>query len=127
MTETMEAIILTEVSDKEERIATLEAELEQKKQKCSSLERQLVIERFGVARFTYDNKLISFYTGFAIYSLFQSFYKCIEPTANNMQSMYYQPSETIGLASRKRCMLLIDELFCSYVDLEQVYLSKIWL
>ena len=28
-----------------------------------------------------------------------------------MQSMYYQPSETIGLAGRKRCMLLIDELF----------------
>ena len=111
MTETMEAISFPEVSDKEERIATLEAELEQQKQKCAALERQLVMERFGVARFTYDNKLISFYTGFATYSMFQSFYECIEPTAKNMQSMYYQPSETIGLAGRKRCMLLIDELF----------------
>ena len=107
----MEAIGFLEVSDREERIATLYAELEQQKQKCAALERQLVMKRFGVARFTYDNKLISFYTGFATYSMFQSFYECIEPTAKNMQSMYYQPSETIGLAGRKRCMLLIDELF----------------
>ena len=60
-----------EVSDREERIATLEAELEQQKQKCAALERQLVMERVGVARFTY-NKLIFFYTRFATYSMFQS-------------------------------------------------------
>ena len=69
------------------------------------------MERFGVARFTYDKKLISFYTGFATYSMFQSVYECIEPTAKNMQCMFYQASETISLSGRKRCMLLIDELF----------------
>ena len=108
MPETMEAISFADVLDKIERIATFEAELEQQKQKCAALERQ-VIERFGVARFTDDNMLISFYTGFATYSMFQSFYEYIEPTAKKMQSMYYQPNETIGLSDRKRCMLLIDE------------------
>jgi hypothetical protein len=36
---------------------------------------------------------------------------CIEPTAQNMQSAYYQSSEVISLAERKRNMLLINELF----------------
>ena len=31
--------------------------------------------------------------------------------ARNMQSMYYQSSDTISLSGRKRNMLLIDELF----------------
>ena len=100
-----------EVSEKEERIATLEAELEREKRKCAALQNQLTMERFGITRFTNDNKLISFYTGFATYAMFLSFYECIEPTAKNMQSMYYQASETIGLSGRKRCMLLVDELF----------------
>ena len=43
--------------------------------------------------------------------MFQSFYECIEPTAKNMQSMYYQASGTFSLSGRKKCMLLIDELF----------------
>ena len=102
---------MQEVSEKEERIATLEAELEREKQKCAALQNQLTMERFGITRFTNDNKLISFYTGFATYAMFLSFYECIEPTAKNMQSMYYQASETIGLSGRKRCMLLVDELF----------------
>ena len=90
---------------------SLEAELEQQKQKCATLQSRLNLERFGVARFAYDKKLISFYTAFATYSMFQSFYVCIDPTSKNMQCMYYQPSETICLSGRKRCMLLIEELF----------------
>ena len=97
--------------DTDERIAILETELKNEKQKCAALQIQLKMERFGVTRFSRDNKLISFYTGFATYTMFQSFYECIEPTAKNMQSMYYQPSDTISLSGRKRCMLLIDELF----------------
>ena len=42
---------------------------------------------------------------------FLAFYRCIEPTAQNMQSAYYQISKVINLAGRKRNMLLIDELF----------------
>ena len=71
-----------EATTKEERIATLEAELEREKQKSASLQNQLTLERFGVTRFSNDKKLISFYTGFATYSMFLSFYECIEPTAN---------------------------------------------
>ena len=107
----METDSVQEVSEEEERIATLEAELEREKQKCAALQNQLTMERFGITRSTNDNKLISFYTGFATYAMFLSFYECIEPTAKNMQSMYYQASETIGLSGRKRCMLLVDELF----------------
>ena len=107
----METDSVQEVSEKAERIATLEAELEREKQKCAALQNQLTMERFGITRFTNDNKLISFYTGFATYAMFLSFYECIEPTAKNMQSIYYQASETICLSGRKRCMLLVDELF----------------
>ena len=76
---------MQEVSQKEERIATLEAELEREKQKCAALQNQLTMERFGITRFTNDNKLIPFYTGFATYAMFLSFYECIEPTTKNMQ------------------------------------------
>ena len=66
-----------------------------------------------MTRFANDGKLINFYTGFAryMYQMFRAFYECIEPTAKNIQSMYYQASEIISLSVRKRCMLLIDELF----------------
>ena len=39
---------MQEVSEKEERIATLEAELEQEKQKCAALQNKLTMERFGI-------------------------------------------------------------------------------
>ena len=61
----MDTDSVQEVSEKEERIATLDAELEREKQKCAALQNQLTMERFGITRFTNDNKLISFYIGFA--------------------------------------------------------------
>ena len=75
------------------------------------LKKQLDLERFGINRFTADNKLISFYTGFSSYQVLLAFYEWIEPNARNMLSMYYLSSETISLSDRKRNMLLIDELF----------------
>ena len=44
--------------DKDERIAILETELKNEKQKCAALQIQLKMERFGVTRFSRDNKLI---------------------------------------------------------------------
>ena len=82
--EAMEVDNVPDATAKEERIAMLEAELEREKQKSLSLQNQLTLERFGVARFSNDNKLISFYTGFATYSMFRSFYECIEPTAKKI-------------------------------------------
>ena len=69
------------------------------------------MERFGIYRFGNDDSLISFYTGFPSYKAFNVFFKWVEPTAQNAHSPYYLPSETISLAGRPRCMLLIDELF----------------
>lgn len=72
---------------------------------------KLKLERFGVNRFSYDDDKINFYTGFPTYQSFVEFYSFAEPTASNMQSAYYQPSETLSLKGRPRTMLLIDELF----------------
>lgn len=85
--------------------------LKEKEEECEMLKQQLEIERFGIQRFSSDNALISFYTGFSSYITFSAFFYCIKPAATNMQSAYYACSETVSLAGRKRNMLLIDELF----------------
>jgi len=69
------------------------------------------MEKKLVTRFSNDDKQILFYTGFQTYALLLTFFRCIEPSASNMQSMYYESSETVSLAGRKRSMLLIDEFF----------------
>ena len=94
-----------------EEIERLSLLLEEKSNECDRLQRQLELERFGVNRFTTDDTLILFYTGFSSYKQFLMFYTCIEPNAQNMKSMYYVASDTLSLAGRKRNMLLIDELF----------------
>lgn len=99
------------VIDHEEELKQLRLELEEKTNKCESLEKQLKLEKFGVNRFSMDGSLILFYTGFSSYKHFVTFYQCIEPNAQNMRSMYYHGGETMSLAGRKRNMLLIDELF----------------
>lgn len=101
----------TEESVKDKRLQELERKLKFKEEECLKIKKQLDLERFGIKRFTADNKLISFYTGFSSYQVLLAFYECIEPNARNMQSMYYQSSDTISLSGRKRNMLLIDELF----------------
>jgi hypothetical protein len=85
--------------------------LEEKDEKISYLEHQVQMERFGIYRFGSDNSMIAFYTGFPSYKALTVFFKWIEPTAQNAHSPYYLPSESISLAGRPRCMLLIDELF----------------
>ena len=102
---------LDELTSAKLQIDALIGEIQASKSECESLQQQLNLERFGVTRFSNDNNLINFYTGFPTYKLFLAFYECIEPSASNMQSAYYKASETISLAGRKRCMLLIDELF----------------
>ena len=98
-------------SIEQQRISELEERLQQKEKECAKLKRQLEIERFGIERFSSDNSLISFYTGFTSYLTFIAFFNCIKPAAMNMQSAYYVSSETVSLAGRKRNMQLIDELF----------------
>jgi hypothetical protein len=99
------------LDDKDAVIKDLEEKLKQKSDECEYLSHQLKLEKFGIYRFSRDNTMIDCYTGFQTYDTFLAFYRCIEPTAQNMQSAYYQSSEVISLAGRKRNMLLIDELF----------------
>ena len=102
---------LDEITLARAKIEELSWLLEQSTSECQSLRQQLQLERFGVTRFSTDNTLINFYTGFPTYKSFVAFYKCIEPTACNMQSAYYKAGDMISLAGRKRCIPLIDEFF----------------
>ena len=69
------------------------------------------MECFLVSRFAKNEKIIQFYTGFTSYVMFVTFFKCVEPSAINMLSKYYESGQTLNLAGRRRNMLLIDELF----------------
>ena len=91
----------------EQRITESEHNLQEKEEARAAIERQLDIERFGLQRFSNDNSMISFYTGFASFITLFIFFSFITSVATNMQSLYDVSSETI----RKRNMLLIDELF----------------
>lgn len=101
----------TEDSHLQDELKLKTAELQSKTEECEKLQKQLEIERFGINRFSKDNSLINFYTGFTSYMSFIVFFNCIKPTAQNMQSAYYQGSDTISLAGRRRSMLLVDEFF----------------
>lgn len=100
-----------ELESAQTKLISLEAKLAEKEEDIASLRKQIAIEKFCVNRFSTDDSLILFYTGFQTYSQFLFFFECIQPTAKNMQSAYYKSSETIGLSGRKRSMLLVDELF----------------
>ena len=71
---------------------------------------KLRLERFGLNRFSYDDEKNNSQTRFPTYKSFLNFSEAMEPTASNMQSAYYQPSETLSLKGRPRTMTLVDEL-----------------
>jgi hypothetical protein len=99
------------LDDKDAVIKDLEETLKQKSDECEYLSQHLKLEKFGIYRFSRDSTMIHFYTEFQTYDTFLAFYRCIEPTSQNMQRAYYHSSEVISLAGRKRNILLIDELF----------------
>ncbi|CAC5389490.1 unnamed protein product [Mytilus coruscus] len=76
------------------------------------------IERFGISRFSKDDSMILFYTGFVSMSMFTTFFNFIKPAANSMTNYYYKSLDTVNVTvGRQRNMLLIDELFmflCSF-------------
>ena len=80
---------MSQATTQEQRITELEHKLQEKEEACAALQRQLDIERFGLTRFSNDNSMISFYTGFTSYITFFTFFNCIKPVATNMQSAYY--------------------------------------
>ena len=68
---------LDELTSAKLQIDALTGELQTSKSECESLQQQLNLQRFGVRRFSNDNNLINFYTGFPNYKLFLAFYECI--------------------------------------------------
>lgn len=100
------------VFDKE-KIKMLENMLKAKDDEVLKLQQKLEIERFGIERFSKDNSMLMFYTGFMSFAIFSAFFDFIKPAANSMTSYYYRMSETRNpnILGRQRNMLLIDELF----------------
>jgi hypothetical protein len=96
------------------KVSELEDLLKEKEEQITKLQKQLEIERFGIHRFSNDNALISFYTGFTSMLMFTTFYEFIKPAASSMTSYYYRSSDKVKqhtLVGNQRSMLLIDELF----------------
>lgn len=110
--------------DDKDIIRQLQQQLEQTKEENERLKSQLILERFGLNRFSNDDASISFYTGFSSYYSFLTFFNVIQPSAKNMKSAYYVPSETISLAGRKRSMQLIDEMFMFFCRLRAGLLEQ---
>ena len=102
----------------------LQEEIDKLKEENKLLQSQIEIERFGINRFSNDDSCVQFYTGFPTYVSFITFFSIIEPSAKNMKSVYYEASETLSLAGRKRGMQLIDELFMFFCRLHGGLLEK---
>ena len=87
----------------DERIAALEAELEQDRQKKRKITKSVDSGNDLVWRDLHMIRHLMLSTqDLPPVHFFLSFYECIEPTARNMQSMYYQASDTISLSGRKK-------------------------
>ena len=96
-----------------ETIRYLSEEVANKKQAINKLRSQLSISASWINRFSYDDKMIQFYTGFRSCRLFIGFFNCIASIAKNMSSPYHKPADA-DCGSRRghpRVMLLQDELF----------------
>ncbi|CAC5426123.1 unnamed protein product [Mytilus coruscus] len=86
--------------------------LQDKEEEIQHLQETLQIERFGIWRFSKDDSMILFYTGFVSMSMFTTFFNFIKPAANSMTSYNYNFLDTVNVTvGRQRNMLLIDELF----------------
>ncbi|XP_060569442.1 uncharacterized protein LOC132727870 [Ruditapes philippinarum] len=112
------------ITDEKEIITKLKEELQKIKEENKQLKYQFDVERFGTNRFSNDDSCISFYTGFPTYLSFITFFNVIQPSAKNMKSAYYEASETISLAGRKRGMQLVDEMFMFFCRLHAGLLEK---
>ena len=95
--------------------ALLQAQQELKRQKELAAQ-ELALSRFGLERFSTNNDLIKFYTGFCSYKHLTMFYNFAEPTAEKMT--YFYASGVLDSRPNSRVMLLIDELFLFLVRMK---------
>jgi hypothetical protein len=73
-----------------------ELKIKAKNEEIEALNKKLTLERFGINRFSFDNEMVEFYTGFLTYTLFVTFYNAIKPTALRMKSVYYTPADEVS-------------------------------
>ena len=73
------------------------------------------LERFGLARFSSNDKLIQFYTGFPNYKLLEKFIELVKPNAKNMKTWSQAKKEKYTRASpnvfRNYSLCIEDQLF----------------
>ncbi|XP_062583702.1 uncharacterized protein LOC134245437 [Saccostrea cucullata] len=103
-----------EIHEKNKRIQELENLLQKRDEEIKTLQQKIEVERFGIQRFSNDDSMIQFYTGFTTMAMFLAFFEYIKPTATCMKSYYYKscdkPNQQVNVG-KQRSMLLIDELF----------------
>lgn len=84
-------------------LATQQAEIR-------SMQQKVAISRFGLERYSTDNEILNFYTGFQDYKLLTEFYNWLAPAAMEMAYPYSQKLLNVSLG-RRRALPLCDELF----------------
>lgn len=99
-----------------------EDELKRKNEEIEQLMKQLSLERFGINRFSTDDSMIEFYTGFPTYSVLLAFYDSMKPS--KIRNPYYTPSEDVNGRGRPKALLPIDELFMFLCRLKSGFLTE---
>ncbi|XP_069122756.1 uncharacterized protein [Argopecten irradians] len=112
------------IANLKERLLEKELELRAKEEEIKRLKHRVELERFGITRFTFDNNMIEFYTGFPTYDVFIGFYSAIKPTASRIKSVYYTYQPESNCKGRPKSMDPIDELFLFLCRLKCGFLSE---
>ncbi|XP_070562180.1 uncharacterized protein [Ptychodera flava] len=110
-----------------DKLAELERQLIEEKEKTRRLEQQLEIERFGLRRFMCSNEDFKFYTGLPDYFCFLAIFDFL----NTDGKINYWGSTTKGndpsyvtQRGKERSLSPADELFLTLNRLRQAYLEK---
>lgn len=91
----------------EEQLAAAQTELEI----CQSEIAKLKSERFGLERFSCDDKLIKFYTGFQSYDTLKTFYQCVSAHTQFMRTWVSVQKNRDSTTSYGSRLHPIDQLF----------------
>lgn len=67
--------------------------LERKDEEIGRVKQKIEIERFEIQRFSNDDSMMTFYTGFTSMDMFSALFDYVKPAANCMTSYYYKASD----------------------------------
>ena len=84
---------------------------------------RLIVSKLGLERFSSDNELIKFYTGFPTYKHILFFYEFVKPSAENMVYCYATRAQENRRSTHT--MHIIDEIgLCSLFGLSWGFLES---